>query len=296
MFIASIIHSPSIREATRIETVQPRAVNVKKLKKLNRMLAAQYINARYHGGRLYLGKGVGSWLKNAYHKTKRFAKAAFNKVIKPAYTKVIKPGLNFLTKNELGKAITKTASDVIGSAVSAIPVVGAVAGPVVSKSLPTVLESADNITTAAENVIKSIRDKNPQVTISQAKEVVNTIKNTYNTLNEEAKKVKAEQMKQIDDNIADAIKAEGFASVLKAAPFLPLVDLTTLRQEEGTTKGGKVKQAYKIRKPTGADKYGKYSAPIVARVCGRIFLGGVVRPNGKPSTSSVLEQLRAKYL
>ena len=273
MYIDHVSRRPSIREANRIETVHAKNVNIKKLKMLDKQAAKEFTNGKYHGGRLYLGKGFGSWLKRSFNKVKRFAKTAFNKVIKPAYQKVVKPGLDFLTKNEVGKNIMSGVSNVIGSAVSAIPVVGPVAGPVVSKTLPTVLNSVDDIATAGEKIVQSIRDKNPQVSVQQAKDIYNTIKKTYNTLNDEAKKAKAEQMKTIEQKLPETIKAEGFEAVMKAAPFLPVVDLTTLKEEQSEGRGGKLKTTYKIRKPTGADKLGKYSAPIVARVSGRMFLG-----------------------
>lgn len=280
MYIDHVSRRPSIREANRIETVQAKNVNIKKLKMLDKQAAKEFTNGKYHGGRLYLGKGFGSWLKKSFNKVKRFAKNAFNKVIKPAYQKIVKPGLDFLTKNEVGKSITSSVSSVIGSAVSAIPVVGPVAGPIVSNTLPSVLNSVDDVATAAEKIVQSIREKNPQVSVQQAKEIYNTIKNTYNTLNDEAKKAKAEQMKTIEQKLPDTIKAEGFEAVMKAAPFLPIVDLTTLKEEQSEGRGGRIKTVFKIRKPTGADKIAKYSAPIVARVSGRMFLGGRVYEGG----------------
>lgn len=276
MYIDHIARRPSIREANRIETVQAKNVNIKKLRMMDKQIAQDFVNGKYHGGRLYMGRGFGSWLKKSFKKIGNFAKKAFNKVIKPAYQKVIKPGLNFLTKNEIGKSITSGASKIIGSAVSAIPVVGPIAGPVVSNTLPSVLESVNNITDAAESVVQGIKDKNPQVSINQAKEIVGTIKKTYNTLSDEAKKAKAEQMKKVEQKLPETIKAEGFEAVMKAAPFLPIVDLSTLREEQTPGRGGKLKTTYKIRKPKGADQLGKYSAPIVARVAGRMFLSGEV--------------------
>ncbi len=274
MFIDCISRRPSIREANRIETVQPKNVNVKKLRMMNKHIAQEFINGKYHGGRLYLGAGFGSWLKRKVKKVKKFAKKAFEKVIKPAYEKVLKPGLNFLTKNEVGKKVLQGVSSVVGSAVSAIPGVGPIAGPIVANNLPNVLNTVNDVTTAAENVVKSIKEKNPQVTVQQAKDIYDTVKKTYNSLSDEAKKLKAEQMKKIQEKLPDTVKAEGFEAVMKAAPFLPIVDLGTLREEQSPGRGGKIKTTYKIRKPAGADKYGKYSAPIVARVCGRMFLGG----------------------
>lgn len=273
MYIDHVNRRPSLREATRLETLQAKNVNIKKLKMMHPQAAKTWHNARHHGGRMFLGAGFGSWLKKAFKGVKNFASNAYNKVLKPAYQKVLKPGLDFLTKNEVGKSLVDGASKIIGSAVSAIPVVGPIAGPVVSNSLPGVLNSVDNIADAAEKVVQSIKDKNPQVTVQQAKDIVNTVKKTYNTLNDELKKTKQEQTLKSLKALPETIKAEGFEAVYKAAPFLPVLDLTTLKQDEATTKGGKLKQVYKIRKPTGADKYGKYSAPIVARVAGRMFLG-----------------------
>lgn len=280
MYIDHVNRRPSIREANRIETVQAKNVNIKKLKMLDKQAAKAFNSAKYHGGRLFLAKGFGSWFKNSFNKLRNYTKTAFNKVIKPAYQKVIKPGLDYLTKNEAGKKILSGVSSVIGSAVSAIPVVGPIAGPVVSNTLPSVLNSVDDIATAGEKIVQSIKDKNPQITVQQAKDIYNTIKNTYNTLNDEAKKAKAEQMKTIEKNLPETIKAEGFEAVMKAAPFLPIVDLSTLKEEQQAGKGGRIKTVYKIRKPAGADKLGKYSAPIVARVSGRLFLGGRVYDAG----------------
>lgn len=274
MYIDYYIRRPSLRETTMWETVQLKNVNQKKLKMMNKEAYKQYNNAKYHGGRMILGGSVGSWLKNKFRKVKKIAKNAYNKVIKPVYNKVIKPGIDFLASSDIGKTITSTAANVIGSAVSAIPVVGPIAGPVVKNTLPAVVDSAKNITDAAEKVVEGIRNKNPQVSVSQAKEIVNTIKKTYGTLSDEIKKEKEEQTKKALEELPDVVKAEGFTNALKAAPFLPLLDLNTLREENTTTKGGKLKIAYKVRKPRGADNFGKYSAPIVGRVAGRIYLGG----------------------
>lgn len=309
MYIDHISRKPSIRETTRFDVVQAKNVNVKKLKMLDKQAANEYINAKFHGGRLYLGRGFGSWLKRSFRKVGNFAKNTFNKVIKPAYTKIVKPGLNFLTKTELGKQITNGASTIIGSAVSALPVVGPVAGPVVQKTLPTVLNAADDITTAAEQTVQAIKDKNPQLTISQGKQIVNTIKNTYNALNDEMKAVKKEQTKEVFNKLPETVKAEGFEAVMKAAPFLPLLDLTTLKQDETQTKGGKLKITFKVRKPTKAEELtkAKYSAPIVSRVAGRMFIGGACSTAGACGKSEVkpkiqknknmelLESLRKKY-
>lgn len=313
MYIDHISRRPSIREANRIETVQAKNVNIKKLKMLDKQIAREFINGKYHGGRLYLGKGFGSWFK----KVKRFSKKAFNKVIKPAYKKIIKPGLNFLTQNETGKALVNTVSNVMSQAAEMVPVVGPVIAPIVKKELPTVLGAADNITTAAENIVKSIKEKNPQITVQQSKDILNTIKNTYNSLNEDVKKIKEEQTKKAIESLPETIKAEGFEAVMKAAPFLPIVDLATLKEEQSQGRGGKIKLTYKIRKPKGADQLGKYSAPIVARVAGRIFLSGEVNKSGScdkhvmdevnnkvispkqtktDKNIALLEQLRKKYI
>ena len=286
MYINHNIRKPTIREINRFDVVQAKNVNTKKLKMLNKSTAEQLFNARRFGGRLYLGKGFGSWIKKSFGKVKNFAKNAFNKVIKPVYKKVIKPGLTFLTKNEIGKQITQQAANIIGSAASAIPGVGPIVGPAIQKTLPTALNAADSITTAAEKVVQGIRDKNPQVSLSQAKDIVGTIKNTYNTLSNEAKKIKEEQTKKGLEQLPEAIKAEGFEAVMKAAPFIPLLDLETLKTESKEMKGGKIKEIFKIRKPKNADNFGKYSAPIVARVAGRIYMGGRVELGEEQSTGS----------
>lgn len=315
MYIDHISRRPSIREATRFETVQAKNVNIKKLKMLDKNSGEAVQRAKYHGGRLYLGKGFGSWLKRNFRRVGNFAKSAFNKVIKPTYSKIIKPGLNFLTKTELGKQITDAGSKIIGSAVSAIPVVGPIAGPVVANTLPTVVNAADSVTSAAENIVKGIKEKNPQVTTQQAKDIVKTIQTTYNTLKDEAKAVKEEQTKKALEALPDTIKAEGFEAVAKAAPFLPLIDLTTLKVDT-SQKGGKIKQVYKVRKPSGCAGL-KYSPTIVARVAGRMFMAGKAEPvessenssletskaepveTSKPKNNkkaiNLLEQLRLKY-
>lgn len=326
MYIDYKMRRPNIRECGRLDTLQAKNVNMKKLKMLDKQAFNDYHNARFHNKKIgIVGGSIGSWLKKRFKKVKNFATTAFNKVIKPAYQKVLKPAINFLAENPVGKAITGTAANVIGSAVSAIPGVGPVAGPVVSKVLPEVVNSTKSLTDAAEKVVQSIKEKNPQLTVQQAKEVVNTIKKTYDSLNDEVKKQKEEQQKMIMDKLPDTIKAAGFESVMKAAPFLPIVDLTTLKEETGETKGGKIKISYKIRKPKDADKYGKYSAPITARVAGIMFssdsnvggrrdlggscskeikeepvkkIGGRRNLNGASTGASslqLLEQLRNKY-
>lgn len=311
MYIDYNIRRPSIREAIHFDTTSLRNVNTKKLEMMNKNAKKMYVNSRYHGGRLYLGRGAG--LKSFLKKVGKFAKKAYTKVVRPMYKKVVKPGLNFLTQNETGKALVNTVSSVMSQAAEMVPVVGPVIAPIVKKELPTVLGAADSITTAAENIVQSIKDRNPQITVQQGKDIYNTIKKTYDSLSEDIKQTKAEQMKKIEQNLPDTIKAEGYESVFKAAPFLPIVDLTTLKEESVSGRGGKLKRVYKVRKPTGADKYGKYSAPIVARVAGRMFLSGScgtdpvrmvskIPPTPKKitkvsggKTMDLLEELRAKY-
>lgn len=311
MYIDYNIRRPSIREAIHFDTTSLRNVNTKKLEMMNKHAKKMYIDSRYHAGRLYLGKGAG--LKNFLKKVGRFAKKAYKKVIEPGYKKIIKPGLNFLTQNETGKALVSTISKTLGSAASMLPVVGDLAQPIIEKQLPTVLSAANNITTGLENVVQSIKDKNPQITVNQAKDIYSTIKKTYDSLSEDMKKTKEEQMKKIEQNLPDTVRAEGFEAVRKSAPFLPILDLSTLKEEQTQTKGGKLKRVYKVRKPTGADKYGKYSAHIVARVAGRMFLSGSCHATTDPvrtvskiqptprkitktaGTMDLLEELRAKY-
>lgn len=315
MYIDFVIRKPSIREAIHFDTTSIRNVNTKKLEQMSKTAKKMYVNSRYHGGRLYLGRGAG--LKSFLKKVGRFAKKAYTKAIRPIYKKVVKPVLQF-TQTDQGKALVNTISKTMGEAASMIPVVGPLVSPIVEKELPTVLSAADNITTGIEGIVKGIREKNPQITVQQGKDIYNTLRKTYDSLSSDIKAQKAEQMKKIEQNLGDTIKAEGYESVFKAAPFLPIVDLTTLKEDQSQTKGGKLKRVYKIRKPTGADKYGKYSAPIVARVAGRMFLSGScstdpvrmvskIPPTPKKITSrqetktsggktmDLLEELRAKY-
>ena len=165
-----------------------------------------------------------------------------------------------------------------------------------------------------ESIINKIRRANPSVSQKEAEEIVSEVKSTIS----EVKAVEPDAIKtnekEVLEQLPEAIKAEGLATVKAAAGYLPFIDKSTLKLEERTGKGGRLlKPKYKVVKPkvitkhkTIFDKLPAYKAETVAKVAGRVFNGGApkssdsnegcgrLRMAGNETKSSVLDRLRAR--
>lgn len=251
--------------------------SVKELKKLDasKRLARRFTDIKYYGGSL----------KSFWNKVKKFGKKVWNsakKVAKVVY-KPVKWGLKTLQKEPIATLVSKGA-DAVGAAVGV---------PAMGKIVSTAIKGADSVTDVIENLVHGITEKNPNVTVQEAKKLVTTVKDVVddvgkqmgqeNASQEIVNKIK-DQGQKVLNKLPTLIKNEGYDKVEKAAGYLPFIDPKTYTKKERTGKGGKIlKPAHRFVKPKIVTKYQKifekygvpkYNPDAVGEVGGRLFLGG----------------------
>lgn len=250
---------------------------VKELKKLDasRRLARRFTDIKYYGG------SFKSFLSKVKGFGKRIWESAKN-VTKNMY-KPVKGVIKILQKEPV-KSLVEKGANAVGSAFGV---------PGLGKIVSTAVKGADSISDILESVIKAITEKNPNVTVQEAKKLVNEVRNVVddvgsqlgkdNVSEEVIKKIK-EQGQQVLQKLPTLIKHEGYDKVEQAAGYLPFLDAKTYKEKERTGKGGRVLEPMKrFLKPKIVtkyqhifDKYGipKYSPDVVGKVGGRMFMGG----------------------
>ena len=231
--------------------------DVKKLRKIDDRLARDYTQTQLYGGSL----------KSFWQKVKKIGKKVIQAPAQIA-SKIyphMKKGIDFLAKNE-------TASNIIKS----IPKVG----PAIDMGV----KSLSKITDSVDNIIKSIREKNPSVAFNEAKNIVTDIKDTVKNVSDKVE-MSDETRKKIKDNtdkvynaLPSLIKSEGLEKVQKAAGYLPFLDTATMKITERTGKsGGALKPRIRFTKPimiTRHPEFFKAWAPYNPETVGA--LGGAV--------------------
>lgn len=250
---------------------------VKELKKLDasKRLARRFTDIKYYGGSF----------KSFLSKVKNFGKRIWESA-KNVSVNMYKPikGVIKIMQKEPVKSIVEKGADALGSAFGV---------PGMGKIVSTAVKGADNITDIIESIVKGITEKNPNVSVQEAKKLVNEVRNIIddvgsqlgkeNVSDEVIKKMK-EQGMEVLKKLPSLIKHEGYDNVEKAAGYLPFIDRKTYKEKERTGKGGKVLEPMRrFLKPKIItkyqhifDKYGipKYSPDIIGKVGGRMFLGG----------------------
>lgn len=250
---------------------------VKELKKIDasKRLAKRFTDIKYYGG------GFKDFLKKVKGFGKRIWESAKN-TTKMMY-KPIKWGLKTLQKEPINSLVSKGA-DALGSAFGV---------PGMGKIVSTAIKGADSITDIMENIIKSIMEKNPQVSVQEAKKLVEEVKNVVDDVGKELGQEKAseevikklkEQGEKVLKKLPTLVKEEGLEKVEKAAGYLPFLDPKTYTEKERTGKGGRaLKPLRRFVKPKIITKYQrifdklgipKYNPDIVGEVGGRMFIGG----------------------
>lgn len=232
--------------------------------------------------RLQYGGSLGSF----FNKIKDIGKRIINSAITTT-TNMYKP-VKWITekiaKNDTVKGIVSKLGDAVGTSVG-IPGLG--------KVITTGITAADNITDGIENVIKGIKEKNPQVSVQEAKNLVNTVKNSVDSvvnstnISDEEKNKILDRTNQIYNKLPDVIKASGYNKVKQAAGYLPFIDPSTLSETERTGKGGRIlKPKIRVVKPRiindlfkdGALKLNeKYNPEVVAEITNGIYGGSAIR-------------------
>jgi hypothetical protein len=250
---------------------------VKELKKLDasRRLARRFTDIKYYGG------SFKSFLSKVKGFGKRIWESAKN-VTKNMY-KPVKGVIKILQKEPV-KSLVEKGANAVGTAFGV---------PGLGKIVSTAVKGADSISDILESIVKAITEKNPNVTVQEAKKLVNEVRNVVddvgsqlgkdNVSEEVIKKIK-EQGQQVLQKLPTLIKHEGYDKVEQAAGYLPFLDAKTYKEKERTGKGGRVLEPMKrFLKPKIVtkyqhifDKYGipKYSPDIVGKVGGRMFMGG----------------------
>ena len=250
---------------------------VKELKKLDasKRLARRFTDIKYYGG------SFKSFLSKVKGFGKRIWESAKN-VTKNMY-KPVKGVIKILQKEPV-KSLVEKGANAVGTAFGV---------PGLGKIVSTAVKGADSISDILESVIKAITEKNPNVTVQEAKKLVNEVRNVVddvgsqlgkdNVSEEVIKKIK-EQGQQVLQKLPTLIKHEGYDKVEQAAGYLPFLDAKTYKEKERTGKGGRALEPMKrFLKPKIVtkyqhifDKYGipKYSPDVVGKVGGRMFMGG----------------------
>lgn len=262
-----------------------RHYNIKSLRSIDKGLARKYTDAKYYGGSL----------KSFWEGAKKFGKRILNSAV--TTTKNMYKGpkmlINAIANSDTAKNVISKVGNAVGSSFG-VPTLGTM--------INTGISSANSITDMIENIIKNIKNKNPQLAISDIKNVINKVKDTteeitkQTNLKDEEKQKVLDNVKKIYDKLPEVIKSEGLNKVDKAAGYLPFVDVNTLKAVEKKTKsktGGMInKQAWKITKPIIIrhykhvfDKLPKYEPQVVADVAAGVY-GGRLTLSGSESGAS----------
>lgn len=261
-----------------------RHYNIKSLRSIDKGLARKYTDAKYYGGSL----------KSFWEGAKKFGKRILNSAVETTKNmyKGPKTLIDAISKSDTAKNVISKVGNAVGSSFG-VPTLGTM--------INTGISSASSITDMIENIIKNIKNKNPQLAVNDIKNVINKVKDTteeitkQTNLKDEEKQKVLDNVKKIYDKLPDVIKSEGLNKVDKAAGYLPFVDVNTLKSVERKTKsktGGMVKQAWKITKPliirhykTIFDKLPKYEPQVVADVAAGIYGASQPVPGGRLTLS-----------
>lgn len=250
---------------------------VKELKKLDasKRLARRFTDIKYYGGSF----------KSFLSKVKGFGKRIWESA-KNVTSNMYKPvkGVIKIMQKEPVKSLVEKGANAVGAAFG-VPGLGNI--------VSTAVKGADSISDILESIVKSITEKNPNVTVQEAKKLVTEVKNVVddvgkelgkeNVSDEVIKKIK-EQGQQVLQKLPTLIKHEGYDKVEQAAGYLPFLDAKTYKEKERTGKGGRALEPMKrFLKPKIITKYQKifdkhgipkYSPDVVGKVGGRMFMGG----------------------
>lgn len=255
-----------MREVNARQNVHINNYNMKRLKKANHTLAKDYVAIKYKGGSI---KQFGTKLKKFGQRVGRVASKVY---------KVAKKGLKWVKDHPVVQGAIGAVGNALGTAVG-VPGLGTIVN--------TGINAADSITDAGEKVVKAIRDKNPDVTVDEAKNLYKTVRDSYDKIKSDLPH-KEKQQQQIESKLPDAVKAEGFKKVMSAAKYLPLLDVDKVKTTE--TKGGAIKKTFTkptalINKYLGANGGAGWKAADVNAVGGRIFLGNQAMSSGRVGLS-----------
>lgn len=263
-----------------------RHYNIKSLRSIDKGLARKYTDAKYYGGSL----------KSFWEGAKKFGKRILNSAVETTKNMYKGPKMliNAIANSDTAKNVISKVGNAVGSSFG-VPTLGTM--------INTGISSANSITDMIENIIKNIKNKNPQLAVNDIKNVINKVKDTteeitkQTNLKDEEKQKVLDNVKKIYDKLPDVIKSEGLNKVDKAAGYLPFVDVNTLKAVEKKTKsktGGMInKQAWKITKPviirhykTIFDKLPKYEPQVVADVAAGVYGGRLTLSGSEGALSS----------
>ena len=243
-----------------------RHYNIKSLRTIDKDLARKYTDARYYGGSL----------KSFWNKVKKFGKHIINSAITTTRNMYRGPKklIDFVSKNDSVKKIISGVGNAVGSSVGV---------PGLGNMITTGIDTASNITDSLENVVKNIQNKNPELAVSDIKNIVGKVKNTTEEISknlpEDQRKKVETKVNEIYSKLPKVIKSEGAANVEKAAGYLPLIDISSVKQKmlKGKGKQGGMVPKWRVVKPKNANeissklKLPSYNADIVGNVAGAIW-------------------------
>lgn len=262
-----------------------RHYNIKSLRSIDKGLARKYTDAKYYGGSL----------KSFWEGAKKFGKRILNSAVETTKNMYKGPKMliDAISKSDTAKNVISKVGNAVGSSFG-VPTLGTM--------INTGISSASSITDMIENIIKNIKNKNPQLAVNDIKNVINKVKDTteeitkQTNLKDEEKQKVLDNVKKIYDKLPDVIKSEGLNKVDKAAGYLPFVDVNTLKAVEKKTKsktGGSLTGRWKITKPviirhykTIFDKLPKYEPQVVADVAAGVYGGRLTLSGSEGALSS----------
>lgn len=239
-----------------------KAYNIKRLRKIDETLARNYTQTQLYGGSL---KGFWNKVRNIGRRVLQAPAQIASKVYP-----VMKKGIDFLAKND-------TAQQLLG----AIPKVG----PIAQEGVRQLSKLTDHV----DKIIESIRNKNPSVSVKEAKDLIGDIHNGVKEITDKTN-ISEEEKQRIKDNadkiynaLPNVIKSEGYSSVKQAAGYLPFLDPATMKVTERTSKsGGALKPRIRFTKPKiitqNKDLFKKiglaeYKPEVIGSVGGAIYGG-----------------------
>jgi hypothetical protein len=206
-----------------------KAYSIKRLRKIDERLAREYAQTQLYGGSL----------KSFWNKVVKIGRKVLQAPaqISAKIYPYMRKGIKFLGKNEI-------AQNLLG----AIPKVG-----------PALQEGAKQLDSAmshVDKILESIRNKNPSVSVKEAKDLINSIQsgvkevtNKTNISEDEKQRINS-NVDKIYNALPSVIKSEGLSAVQQAAGYLPYLDPSTMKVMERTSKsGGALKPRVRFTKP-----------------------------------------------
>ena len=160
-----------------------RHYNIKSLRSIDKGLARKYTDAKYYGGSL----------KSFWEGAKKFGKRILNSAVETTKNMYKGPKMliDAISKSDTAKNVISKVGNAVGSSFG-VPTLGTM--------INTGISSASSITDMIENIIKNIKNKNPQLAVNDIKNVINKVKDTTEEITKQTN-LKDEEKQKVLDNV-----------------------------------------------------------------------------------------------